>query len=64
MMSFSNQLLSLIYLTQNHGKMQAKVYDVPQSIDQEVARRTIEALGIEIDEMTEEQKKYAQSWLV
>jgi adenosylhomocysteinase len=64
MMSFSNQLLSLIYLTQNHSKMQPKVYDVPQSIDQEVARRTIEALGIEIDEMTEEQKKYAQSWLL
>ena len=64
MMSFSNQLLSLIYLTQNYSKMQAKVYDVPQSIDQEVARRTIEALGIEIDEMTEEQKKYAESWQV
>jgi adenosylhomocysteinase len=64
MMSFSNQLLSLIYLTQNYSKMQPKVYDVPQSIDQEVARRTIEALGIEIDEMTEEQKKYAESWLL
>jgi adenosylhomocysteinase len=64
MMSFSNQLLSLIYLTQNYNKMQPKVYDVPPSIDQEVARRTIEALGIEIDEMTEEQKKYAESWLL
>ncbi len=64
MMSFSNQLLSLIYLTQNYSKMQPRVYDVPQSIDQEVARRTIEALGIEIDEMTEEQKKYAESWQV
>jgi len=64
MMSFSNQLFSLIYLTQNYSKMQPKVYDVPQSIDQEVARRTIEALGIEIDEMTEEQKKYAESWLL
>ncbi len=64
MMSFSNQLLSLIHLTKHHSEMQAKVYDVPQTVDQEVARTTIEALGIEIDEMTEEQKKYAESWLL
>jgi adenosylhomocysteinase len=64
MMSFSNQLLSLIYLTQNHSKMHPKVYDVPQSLDREVAKRTIEALGLEIDEWTEEQKKYAESWLL
>ncbi|MFN3621555.1 MAG: adenosylhomocysteinase [Nitrososphaerales archaeon] len=64
MMSFSNQLLSLLYLTKNHKEMQAKIYDVPRSIDQQVARTTIEALGIEIDEMTEEQKKYAESWLL
>jgi len=64
MMSFSNQLLSLIYLTQNHSKMQPRVYDVPQSLDREVAKRTIEALGLEIDELTEEQKRYAESWLL
>lgn len=64
MMSFSNQLLSLLYLTEKHSEMQAKVYDVPRSIDQEVAKTTIEALGIEIDELTEEQKKYAESWLL
>ncbi|MEM1994925.1 MAG: adenosylhomocysteinase [Nitrososphaerales archaeon] len=64
MMSFSNQLLSLLHLTKNHKEMQAKVYDVPQSIDQQVARTTLEALGIEIDEMTEEQKKYAETWLL
>jgi adenosylhomocysteinase len=44
--------------------MHPKVYDVPQSLDREVAKRTIEALGLEIDEWTEEQKKYAESWLL
>ncbi len=64
MMSFSNQLLSLIHLIQNHSKMERRVHDVPRSIDQTVAETTLEALGIEIDVMTEEQKKYAESWLL
>jgi adenosylhomocysteinase len=38
------------------------VYTVPSDIDQTVARLKLEAMGVGIDELTPEQKKYLQSW--
>jgi adenosylhomocysteinase len=35
---------------------------MPAEIDREVARLKLEALGVEIDEMTPEQKRYVSSW--
>lgn len=64
MMSFSNQFLSAVYISENYAKLEKKIYDVPEVIDKEVARNALLAIGIRIDEMTEEQKKYASSWLV
>ncbi len=61
-MSFANQALSVLYLHRNRGKLEKKVYRVPQEIDEEVARRKLASLNIEIDELTEEQKKYLASW--
>jgi adenosylhomocysteinase len=62
-MSFANQALSAEYLTVNHMKMEAKVYDVPREIDQSIAKLKLETLGISIDSMTPEQEKYVKGWV-
>jgi adenosylhomocysteinase len=61
-MSFANQALSAEYLAKNGKKLENKVYPVPQAIDQEIARLKLTAMGIEIDKLTPEQKKYLASW--
>lgn len=61
-MSFANQALSLEFIAQNQKKLENKVYDVPASIDEEVARLKLAAFGIEIDTLTAEQEKYLNSW--
>lgn len=63
-MSFANQALSLEYLVKNKGLLQNKVYDVPEEIDREVAKIKLKTLNIEIDDLTEEQKKYLLSWKI
>ncbi|ABU81224.1 adenosylhomocysteinase [Ignicoccus hospitalis] len=61
-MSFANQFLSLKYLLEKAGELAPKVYKVPAEIDEEVARRKLEAMGIKIDSLTEEQVRYLNSW--
>lgn len=61
-MSFSIQALSIKYLIDNAGKLENKVYDVPDEIDKEVATTKLKSMGIEIDRLTEEQEKYLKSW--
>ena len=61
-MSFANQALSIEYLAQQHGRLDAAVYDVPQEIDEEVARLKLAAMGVTIDALTEEQERYLSSW--
>jgi len=61
-MSFSNQALCVEYLVEHGRELQPKVYPVPREIDEEVARLKLKAMGIEIDELTEEQKRYLASW--
>ena len=61
-MSFANQALAAEYLYLQAGELENKVYDVPAAIDTHVARVKLETLGIEIDELTEEQVKYMSSW--
>ena len=62
-MSFANQALSIEYLIRNRGKLKPGVYNVPYDIDSSVARLKLTSLGIEIDELTEEQRKYLSQWL-
>ncbi len=64
MASFSNQLLSLKYLLEKGSSMDRKVYQVPREIDERVARYILEGWGIEIDELSEDQKKYWRMWRV
>ncbi|MGD8505890.1 MAG: adenosylhomocysteinase [Candidatus Bathyarchaeota archaeon] len=60
-MSFANQALCAEYLAKT-GKMEPKVFSVPREIDELVAKLKLKAIGIEIDELTEEQKKYIATW--
>jgi adenosylhomocysteinase len=61
-MSFANQALAAEYMVQNADKLEKKVYSVPQEIDAEIARIKLEAMGVHIDVLTEEQVKYLNSW--
>ena len=61
-MSFANQALSAEYMVKNSGKLENKVYGVPERIDKEIARLKLESMGIKIDRLTPEQKKYLSSW--
>ncbi len=61
-MSFCNQAMACEYLVNNQGKLKSKVYKLPAEIDDEIARLQLDAMGIKIDEMTQEQKKYSESW--
>lgn len=61
-MSFSNQALSVEYLLRNHSSLSKMVYDVPHSIDSEVARLKLSSMGISIDSLTEEQISYLKGW--
>jgi adenosylhomocysteinase len=61
-MSFANQALSAEYLVDNHGGMEHNVHSVPHEIDEEIAALKLDSLGVEIDELTEEQKEYMDSW--
>ena len=61
-MSFANQALCAEYVAANAGKLEKRVYDVPDDIDKEVARLKLNAMGIAIDTLTDEQKHYLSSW--
>ena len=61
-MSFANQLLSILYISRNHRKMQKKVYSVPEKIDLKIANLSLKHLGIKIDKLSLLQRKYAKSY--
>ncbi len=61
-LSFSLQALSLIHVIENRDKLKNKVYNVPEEIDKRVAYLKLEADGIKIDKLTEEQEVYMASW--
>ena len=60
-MSFANQALCAEYMAKA-GKMPAKVYPVPKDIDETVAELKLKAMGVKIDELTPEQKRYLATW--
>jgi adenosylhomocysteinase len=61
-MSFANQAFCAEYMAKNHSKLENKVYPVPRDIDENIAALKLEAMGIEIDRLTANQKKYLTSW--
>jgi adenosylhomocysteinase len=61
-MSFANQALASEYVARNHDSLEKKVYRMPAEIDEEIARLKLRAMGIGIDVLTPEQRKYLSSW--
>ena len=61
-MSFANQALCSEHLAKHARELSPQVYDVPTDIDAEVARLKLEAMGVAIDALTEEQVRYLNSW--
>jgi len=61
-MSFANQSLACEFLKKNSGRLEKKVYPVPDEIDREIARIKLETMDCEIDALTDKQKKYLESW--
>ncbi|MCR4442738.1 MAG: adenosylhomocysteinase [Peptococcaceae bacterium] len=61
-LSFALQALSLAYLNRHKGSLKQGVQPVPHEIDRKVAQLRLEALGLEIDELTSAQKEYLEDW--
>jgi adenosylhomocysteinase len=62
MMSFANQALCSEYIAKKGHSLDKKVHRVPEEIDKRVAKMALESMGIQIDDLTEEQIKYLKSW--
>ena len=61
-MSFANQALAAEYMVKNHKRLKRQVYKVPDDIDKNIAYLKLKSMGIKIDVLTPEQKKYLASW--
>ena len=61
-MSFAAQALATEWSIKQKGKLEHKVYNVPKAVDQWVASLKLQTMGIAIDTLTDEQKKYLESW--
>ncbi len=63
-MSFAVQALSLEWLVAHRDELVRKVYDIPDSIDDEIGRAKLAAMGLSIDRLTPEQEAYLSGWSV
>ena len=60
--SFATQALAIEYLAKNWKGMEPKVYTIPEEMDTEIARIKLRTMGVSIDELSDEQKKYISGW--
>lgn len=63
-MSFANQALAAEYINKNSSKLENKVYKLPDEMDRKIAEIKLEEIGIKIDKLTPEQRKYLSSWQI
>ena len=61
-MSFADQALSAEFMANEYQNLEKQVYVVPRDIDNEVGRLKLLSMGVEIDELSDEQEKYLNSW--
>ncbi len=61
-MSFAIQALALEYLDFSAQSLEPDVYDVPDRLDEGVARLKLQTMGVKIDKLSKEQQKYIRSW--
>jgi adenosylhomocysteinase len=60
--SFCGQALACEYGVKNKGALEARVLKLPEELDDQIAGLQLKAMGVEIDEFTQEQKDYLDSW--
>ena len=63
-MSFANQALACEYLVKNKGKLAPGIHSIPETLDKDIARLKLKAMGLELDSLTPEQQIYINSWTV
>ena len=61
-MSFANQAKASEYLALNKGKLEPGLHSIPREVDREIARLKLNAMGIQIDDLSQDQLKYMNSW--
>src|SRR3990172_5004333 len=61
-MSFANQALAAEHLVKHGATLERRVYVVPREIDLEIARLKLASMGVQIDELTSQQREYLASW--
>ncbi len=61
-MSFSTQALATEHVVKNYKKLEKKVYNVPEKIEQWIADLKLKAMRVAVDKLTKEQEKYLKSW--
>jgi adenosylhomocysteinase len=61
-MSFANQALCVEHLVRNSKTLEKKVYNVPVDVDMSIAELKLDSLGVKIDKLTPQQKRYLHSW--
>lgn len=61
-MSFANQALSIEYMVKSKTSFKNDVFPVPEAIDKAIAKEKLAAMGVKIDRLTPEQKRYLASW--
>ncbi len=60
--SFCNQSLAMEYIAKNFKGKAPGVYSLPKELDDKVAKLYLDAIGVEFDTLTEEQKAYLTEW--
>jgi len=61
-MSFANQALACEFFAKNSDNVRVKVYTISPKMDSEIARLKLAAMGVKLDRLTREQKRYLTSW--
>lgn len=61
-MSFANQALGAKFILENRGKLENKVYVIPEAVDRAIAEKKLKSLDVRIDTLTLVQEKYLESW--
>ncbi|WP_338441536.1 adenosylhomocysteinase [Synechococcus elongatus IITB7] len=61
-MSFANQALAVEHLVSNRGQLEPGIHSIPEDLDRQIATLKLQAMGIAIDSLTDDQTTYINSW--
>ncbi|HEV8601712.1 MAG TPA: adenosylhomocysteinase [Patescibacteria group bacterium] len=61
-LSFSAQAKAIEFVVKNRRKLKKQVYQLPASVEEDIAKLKLRAMGVEVDQLTAEQKQYLSSW--